>query len=183
MTVLSVNNLRLLVDVSTHKIDKTISSAIEAVELSYIKTFFKDEVFTLLLKNAEASPSNSFVDLILEGGFYYNESYSPSKEVYFNGLNKAIALLTYCDLMVNQTVITRYGAVNKNDSNSNKPDFASVLEQISRYRKTAILQIEDVDNFLRNCETAEYSETITDLLTAYRLECNGKIEGILNEWL
>jgi len=180
MTILSISELKALMDVSFHKKDETITAAIEAVEMSYIKKYFKNDVYTAILKNTIASPSNTFYDLIVDGGFYIDED---SKEYHINGLNKAIALLAYCDLLINQTVVTRYGAVNKNDAFSNKPDFSSILEQVSRYRKTALLYLEDIDTMLRTYLITPSDTDITDLLTAYRLECVGNIEGILNEWI
>ena len=180
MTILSISNLKTLFDVSSHKKDETITSAIEAVEMSYVKKYFKEDVYTAVLKNTIASPGNVFYDLVEDGGFYADED---GKEYYINGLTKAIALLAYCDLLINQTVVTRFGAVNKNDSYSNKPEFKSVLEQISRYRKTALLYLEDIDTMLRTYYITPSDTDITDLLTAYRLECVGKIEGVLNEWI
>jgi len=180
MTILSISDLKSLMDVSFHKRDETITAAIEAVEMSYVKKYFKDDVYTFILKNTIASPSNTFADLIVDGGFYEDED---GKEYYINGLNKTIALLAYCDLLINQTVVTRFGAVNKNDSYSFKPEFSSILEQVSRYRKTALLYLQDIDTMLRVYNITPSDTDITDLLTAYRLECVGKIEGILNEWI
>ena len=182
MTILSISDLKLLMDVSFHKRDETITSAIEAVEDAYVKKYFKNSVFVYILQNTNVSPTNSFVDLILDGGIY-EDAESPSNSYHFNGLNKAIALLAYCDLLINQTVVTRFGAVNKNDNYSVKPEFSSILEQVSRYRKTALSYLYDIDFMLRNIDHTSESQEVKDLLTAYRLTCVGKIEGILNEWI
>lgn len=183
MTILKISDLKSLMDVSFHKRDETITASIEAVERSYVKEFLGNDVFVLLLKNSSLSPSNSLADLIINGGFY-EDSNSPHKEYFLNGLNKAISLLSYSDLLIKQTIVTRYGAVNKNDTYSVKPDFSSILEQISRYRKTAMSYLEDIDFFLRNIDDLSFSQENKDLLTDYRKSCFGKhIEGILNEWI
>jgi hypothetical protein len=46
-----------------------------------------------------------------------------------------------------------------------------------------LLYLEDIDTMLRVYNITPSDTDITDLLTAYRLECVGKIEGILNEWI
>ncbi len=175
MTILSVADLQALQDVSIHKDTNAVESSIEAAENEFIKKFFGDAFFSYLLENVDVSPVNTLVQLVLEGGFY-EDACSPPKKFYVNGLNKAIALLVYCDLMVKQTFVTRYGATNKNNETSSRPSEDETLIQINRYRNTALSYMKDVDYLLINIDESSYDSDIQDEITAYRTENDSTVK-------
>jgi len=178
MTILSITNLRLLVDISQHKSEIAIGNSLESVEVNFVKKFYKDSLFVYILNNLNVSPPSALVDLILEGGTY-EDNISPPKSFHLYGLNKAIALLTYCDLMQKQTTITRFGAVNKNDTNSSRPSIDDSLEQINRYRETAIAYLKEIDYMLINCDELEFSTDDQAIIEIYREENNNEVKQFL----
>jgi hypothetical protein len=180
MRILSVNRLKQLVDVSQHKRDESIELAIDSIESIYIKKYLGDSLFVHVLENSNDSPVNIFVDILLNGDVYSDVN---GKKYFFNGLEKTIANLSYCYLMINNTVVTRYGATDKNNNTSVKPQFSSVLEQVSRYRKVAMSYLSDIDFFLRNVDTSLFDTDSVNLINNYRETCEASIDGILNEWI
>lgn len=180
MRILSITKLKELHDVSQHKKDSVIESSIEAVEIAYIKKYFGDSIYCYLLENINTSPVNAFVETFLNGGIYETEDGSKK---YFAGIYKAIALLTFSDLLIKQTIVTRFGSKNKTDAYSETPSFVDLSSQISRYLKTANLYIEDADLFLRKCVAVDYSDDAKKLLLTYSETCNNKTEQILTEWI
>jgi len=178
MTILSIVNLRLLVDISQHKSDIIVTNSLESVEVNFVKKFYKDSLFVYILNNLTASPPSPLVELILEGGTY-EDNVSPPKSFHLYGLNKAIALLTYCDLMLKQTTVTRFGAVNKNDTNSSRPSIDDSLEQVNRYRETAISYLKEIDYMLINCEETEFSVADQAIIEIYREENNNEVKQFL----
>lgn len=177
MTILSIANLRLLVDISTHKSDIIVTNSLESVEVNFIKKFYKDSLFIYILNNLNVSPPSALVELILGGGTY-EDNISPPKSFHLYGLNKAIALLTYCDLMIKQTSITRFGATNKNDQYSTKPNVDDSIIQINRYRETAIAYLKEIDYMLINCDETEFSTGDQAIIEIYREENNNEVKRL-----
>lgn len=179
MTILSASELRLLHDVSIHKNDIVINSSIEVTENEFIKKYYKDAVFSYLLEQNIASPSDDFVDLLLDGGFY-EDAESPPTKYHINGLKKAIALLVYCDLIIKQTIVTRYGATNKNDQYSVKPNTEESDRQIYRYRTAALQYLHDIDFMLINIDETEYSTGSQAVILKYREDNNDTVRNLFD---
>lgn len=179
MTILSISELKLLHDVSTHKDDRVITSSIEVTENEFVKKYYKDSVFSYLLENNNISPPDTFVDLLLDGGFY-EDAESPPTKYYINGLKKAIASLVYCDLIIKQTTITRYGATNKNDQYSFKPNTDESDRQIYRYRTAALNYLHEIDFMLINIDETDYSADSKTIILKYREDNNDIVRNLLD---
>lgn len=169
-------------DVSFNKNDAVINSSISAIENTYLKQLLTKECYAYLLEAIGTSPVPTFAQFLMYGGLY---EMSPFK-VHVNGLVDAVCALVYADLLIKQTVVTRFGAVNKTDQRSQNKEYNELNTQISRYGNVGKKYVEDVRAYVDSLDSDNSSlvneKYIIDLMQANEISyCH--VDGILNEWI
>jgi len=180
MQLITAQNIKDRHDVSFHKSDDVINSSISAIENAYLKPMLTKECYAYLLGSVNASPERPFSVFVMSGGLY---DMSPFK-VHINGLIDAVCMLVYADLLIKQTIVTRYGAVNKTDSRSQNKEYNELNTQISRYANTGKKYIEDVRAYIDSLDSADpdFSDEKNIIELIQKNECF-TVDGILNEWI
>ncbi len=180
MQLITAQNVKDRYDVSFHKDESVINSSISAIENAYIKPMLTKECYAYLLGTVDVSPERPFSVFVMSGGLY---DMSPFKN-HLNGLIDAVCALVYADLLIKQTIVTRYGAVNKTDQRSQNKEYNELNTQISRYAKVGKQYIEDVRYYINTLDSDDANlsdeKNIIDLIKLN--ECY-TVDGILNEWI
>jgi hypothetical protein len=180
MQLITAQNIRDRFDVSFHKDDNVIDSSISAIENTYLKPMLTKQLYAYLLGSVNSSPERPFTTFVMSGGLYDE---SPFK-VHINGLVDAVSSLVYADLLIKQTIVTRYGAVNKTDARSQNKDYNELNTQISRYANTGKKYIEDVRAYIHSLDATDPS--LSDEKNVIELVQKNEsftVDGILNEWI
>lgn len=180
MQLITPQNIKDRHDVSFHKNDSVIESSISAIENTYLKPMLTKELYAYLLGSVNVSPERPFSTFVMSGGLY---DMSPFK-VHINGLIDAVSALVYADLLIKQTIVTRYGAVNKTDTRSQNKDYNELNTQISRYANIGKKYIEDVRAYI---DTLDFNDSnLSDekhVIELVQLNKCFTVDGILNEWI
>lgn len=167
-------------DVSFHKNDTVINSSISAIENTYLKPMLTKELYAYLLSSTNASPVRSFTTFVMDGGLYDMSPFT----VHINGLIDAVCALVYADLLIKQTIVTRYGAVNKTDTRSQNKEYNELNTQISRYASIGKKYIEDVRTYIETLDSEDASLTEEkNVIDKVQLNECFTVDGILNEWI
>jgi len=178
MQLITPVQIRSRFDISNHKNDDVINTSIVAIENVYLKSYLTNEFYAFLLENANVSPSNALVDRLMSGGIY---EMSPFKK-HFNGLIDAVCHLVYAHLLIHQSFVTRYGAVNKTDARSQNQTYADLVAQISRNASIGKQYIEDVIEYLNTLDAEDYTIEAIYIIKVQANKCF-HVDGILNEWI
>lgn len=178
MQLVTPAQIRSKFDLTIHKDDDYINTSIEAVENVYLKAYLTNELYSFLLENVNVSPANELADKLMSGGIY---EMSPYKK-HFNGLTEAVCFLAYADLLIKQTVVTRYGAVNKTDARSQNQTYSELVTQISRLSSVGKKYLEDVIEYLNTLDAEDYTIEAIYITKAQANKCF-RVDGILNEWI
>ena len=178
MQLVTPAQIRSKFDLTIHKDDDYINTSIGAIENTYLKPYLTNELYSFLLENANVSPANELADKLMSGGIY---EMSPFKK-HFNGLTEAVCFLTYADLLIKQTIVTRYGAVNKTDARSQNQTYSELVTQISRLSAVGKKYIEDVIEYINTLDAEDYTIEANYITLAQGNKCF-RVDGILNEWI
>ncbi len=180
MQLITPQNIRDRYDVSFHKDDNVILSSISAIENTYLKPMLTKECYAYLLGSVNVSPERQFSIFVMDGGLY---DASPFK-VHINGLIDAVSALVYADLLIKQTVVTRYGAVNKTDVRSQNKDYNELNTQISRYANIGKKYIEDVRAYIDSLDADDPDlSDEKNIIELIQKNVSFAVDGILNEWI
>jgi hypothetical protein len=180
MQLITAQQIKDRHDVSFHKDDNVIESSISAIENIYVKAVLTKELYAYLLSTVNTSPEPTFTAFLMNGGLY---DMSPFK-VHINGLIDAVSALVYADLLIKQTVVTRYGAVNKTDTRSQNKDYNELNTQISRYTKIGRQYLDDIREYVNTLDSSDSSLVAQkEIIELIQKSVCYKVDGILNEWI
>lgn len=177
-TILTIDELYNLQDVSVNKDPNTVTPSIESAEHNYVKKLIGEPMYVYLLIHKSDDPAISFVQNILNGATYGEAG----NQKIFLGLKKAISAYAFCDMTYKQSHIQREGIFDTRDGTTVTSIEGRVFEQVARMRKSANTMVEEVITYIKSIDTTSLTDEQKAVIESVT-GCDNEPNNILNEWL